>query len=91
VIKFLTLFMRLFSYIYYMKEEIKRIAEAYQKTVLERIDQLLEMDAKMYQNLGTDSTKSEKTEVKKNSKVIYRTIKDLDEYTGKLLLEHLDA
>jgi hypothetical protein len=83
--------MRLFSYIYYMKEEIKRIAEAYQKTVLERIDQLLEMDAKMYQNLGTDSTKSEKTEVKKNSKVIYRTIKDLDEYTGKLLLEHLDA
>ena len=31
-----------------MKEEIKRIAEAYQKTVLERIDQLLEMDAKMY-------------------------------------------
>jgi hypothetical protein len=91
VIKFLTLFKELFSYIYYMKEEIKRIAEAYQKTVLERIDQLLEMDAKMYQNLGSDSTKSEKTEVKKNSKVIYRTIKDLDEYTGKLLLEHLDA
>jgi|TARA_R110000796_G_scaffold160771_1_gene277543 hypothetical protein len=73
-----------------MKEEIKRIAEAYQKTVLERIDQLLEMDAIMYQNLGTDSTKSEKTEVKKNSKVIYRAIKDLDEYTGKLLLQHLD-
>ena len=74
-----------------MKEEIKRIAEAYQKTVLERIDQLLEMDAIMYQNLGSDSSKSEKAEVKKNSKVIYRTIKDLDEYTGKLLLEHLDA
>lgn len=74
-----------------MKEEIKRIAEAYQKTVLERIDQLLEMDAIMYQNLGSDSTKTDKAEVKKNSKVIYRTIKDLDEYTGKLLLEHLDA
>ena len=74
-----------------MKEEIKRIAEAYQKTVLERIDQLLEMDAIMYQNLGSDSTKTDKAEVKKNSKVIYRAIKDLDEYTGKLLLEHLDA
>tara|TARA_B110000503_G_scaffold80004_1_gene122699 strand:- start:2345 stop:2569 length:225 start_codon:yes stop_codon:yes gene_type:complete len=74
-----------------MKEEIKRIAEAYQKTVLERIDQLLEIDAKMYQNLGSDSTKTEKSDVKKNSKVIYRAIKDLDEYTGKLLLEHLDA
>lgn len=74
-----------------MKEEIKKIAEAYQKTVRERIDQLLELDATQYTNLGSDSTKAEKAEVKKNSKVIYRTIKDLDEYTGKLLLEHLDA
>lgn len=74
-----------------MKEEIRKIAEAYQKTVKERIDQLLELDATQYTNLGSDSTKAEKAEVKKNSKVIYRTIKDLDEYTGKLLLEHLDA
>lgn len=74
-----------------MKEEILKIAEAYQKTVRERIDQLLEMDANQYTNLGSDSTKAEKAEVKKNSKVIYRAIKDLDEYTGKLLLEHLDA
>jgi len=74
-----------------MKEEIKRIAEAYQKTVQERIDLLLEIDATQYTNLGSDSTKAEKAEVKKNSKVIYRTIKDLDEHTGKLLLEHLDA
>ena len=74
-----------------MKEEIKKIAEAYQKTVKERIDQLLELDATQYTNLGSDSTKAEKAEVKKNSKVIYRTIKDLDEYIGKLLLEHLDA
>jgi len=74
-----------------MKEEVLRIAEAYQKTVKERIDELLKMDATQYTNLGSDSTKAEKTEVKKNSKVIYKAIKDLDEYTGKLLLEHLDA
>ena len=74
-----------------MKEEILKIAEAYQKTVRQRIDQLLEMDATMYTNLGSDSTKTEKSNVKKNSKVIYKAIKDLDEYTGKLLLEHLDA
>ena len=74
-----------------MKEEILKIAEAYQKTVRERIDQLLEMDANQYTNLGSNSTKAEKAEVKKNSKVIYKAIKDLDEYTGKLLLEHLDA
>jgi len=74
-----------------MKEEILKIAEAYQKTVRERIDQLLEMDATQYTNLGSNSTKAEKAEVKKKSKVIYKAIKDLDEYTGKLLLEHLDA
>ena len=74
-----------------MKEEVLRIAEAYQKTVKERIDELLKMDATQYTNLGSDSTKSEKAEVKKNSKLIYKAIKDLDEYTGKLLLEHLDA
>lgn len=74
-----------------MKEEILKIAEAYQNTVRERIDQLLEMDANQYTNLGSDSTKAEKAEVKKNSKIIYKAIKDLDEYTGKLLLEHLDA
>jgi hypothetical protein len=74
-----------------MKEEILRIAEEYQKTVQERIDLLLEMDANMYTNLGSDSTKAEKAEVKKNSKVIYKAIKDLDEYIGKQLLQHLDA
>lgn len=73
------------------KEEILRIAADYQKTVKERIDQLLFEDACMYTNLGSDSTKAEKAEVKKNSKVIYKAIKDLDGYTGKLLLEHLDA
>ena len=47
------------------KDEILRIAEDYQKTVLERIDQLLFEDANMYTNLGSDSTKAEKAEVKK--------------------------
>lgn len=74
-----------------MKEEALRIAEDFNKSIKERIDQLLEMDATMYTNLGSDSSKSERTEVKKNSKLIYKTIRVLDEYTGKLLLEHLDA
>jgi hypothetical protein len=74
-----------------MKEEILRIAEDYQKTVVERINQLLELDAIMYTNLGSDSTKTEKLEVKKNSRIIYRAIKDLDFETGKLLLQHQDG
>lgn len=74
-----------------MKEEALRIAEDFNKSIKERIDQLLEMDATMYTNLGSDSSKAERAEVKKNSKLIYKTIRVLDEYTGKLLLEHLDA
>jgi len=74
-----------------MREEILRIAEDYQKTVVERINQLLEMDATMYTNLGSDSTKAEKQEVKKNSRIIYRAIRDLDIDTGKLLLQHQDG
>ena len=45
----------------------------------------------MYTNLGSDSTKTEKQEVKKNSRIIYRAIKDLDQETGKLLLQHQDG
>jgi len=74
-----------------MREEILRIAEDYQKTVVERINKLLEMDATMYTNLGSDSTKAEKQEVKKNSRIIYRAIRDLDIETGKLLLQHQDG
>ena len=74
-----------------MREEVLRIAEDYQKTVIERINQLLEIDATMYTNLGSDSTKAEKQEVKKNSRIIYRAIRDLDIETGKLLLQHQDG
>jgi hypothetical protein len=74
-----------------MREEVLRIAEDYQKTVIERINQLLELDAIMYTNLGSDSTKAEKQEVKKNSRIIYRAIRDLDIETGKLLLQHQDG
>jgi len=81
-----------FLYIYIMnKEEVLKIAAEYQKTVLERINQLLEIDAIQYQNLGSESSKADKLEVKKNSRFIYRTIKDLDINTGKLLLQHQDG
>ena len=74
-----------------MREEILRIAENYNKSVIQRVNELLEIDAIMYTNLGSDSTKAEKLEVKKNSRIIYRAIKDLDFETGKLLLQHQDG
>ena len=73
------------------KEEILKIAEDFNKSVKERIDALLEQDAIMYSNLGLDSTKADKEQVKKNSRAIYKAIKDLDEATGKLLLQHQDG
>lgn len=51
-----------------------------------KIDALLEIDANMYTNLGTDSTKTEIKETKKASRFIYRAIKSIDENIGKDLL-----
>lgn len=50
-----------------------------------KIDTLLEIDATMYTNLGTDSTKKEKEQTRKNSRFIYRAIKSIDENLGKEL------
>ena len=56
----------------------------------EKINRLLQLDCNMYTNLGSDSTKTEKLEVKKNSRAIYRAIKQIDERIGRSLLEHMD-
>ena len=52
----------------------------------EKTDKLLEIDARQYTNLGTDSTKQEKETVKENSLYIYETIKKIDLRLGKTLL-----
>lgn len=80
-----------YTYIYIMNEEVKRIAEDFQRSVKQRIDALLEMDANMYTNLGSDSTEEEKLEVKKKSRVIYTAIRVMDEEIGKPLLQHQDG
>ncbi len=51
-----------------------------------KIDALLELDVNMYTNLGTDSTKTERANVAKESRFIYRAIKSIDEALGKQLL-----
>jgi hypothetical protein len=56
----------------------------------EKIDRLLELDCDLYTNLGTDSTKSEKQEVKRYSRKIYKAIKDISEPIGNSLLQALD-
>jgi len=56
----------------------------------EKIDKLLELDCNLYTNLGTDSTKTEKQEVKRMSKKIYRAIQTINEPIGKSLLQAID-
>lgn len=51
-----------------------------------KIDTLLQIDANLYTNLGKESSKTQIENVKKASKKIYRAIKTVDEYTGRLLL-----
>ena len=51
-----------------------------------KIDALLEIDATAYTNLGTDSTKTEVENTRRDSRFIYRAIKSIDETLGKELL-----
>lgn len=78
-----------------MKKDIKIKAENYardfQLSILERTDKLLKLDCNMYTELGSESSKAERLEVKKNSKFIYKQIKGIDETSGNLLLKSLDA
>lgn len=69
-----------------MYAEIDNIAEAMHLTDRQKLDELLRMDAAMYVNLGTESTKEERAEVKGRSRLIYRTIKAIDMEMGDLFL-----
>tara|TARA_R100001509_G_scaffold130547_1_gene83928 strand:+ start:230 stop:463 length:234 start_codon:yes stop_codon:yes gene_type:complete len=62
------------------------------KTIKKRvkIDRLLEIDANQYTSLGVDSTKTEKEEVKKNSRYIYRAISKLNKELGTKFLQFQD-
>ena len=78
-----------------MKEDVRKKAEEYARdfalSIQQRTDKLLKLDCNEYTNLGSDSTKAEKLEVKKNSKFIYKQIRGIDETSGNLLLKALDA
>lgn len=58
---------------------------------MNEVDLLLEQDAKLYTNLGTDSTQEEREAVKRKSKRIYNKIAKLDPEMGELLLKAMDS
>jgi len=56
----------------------------------QKVDALLELDAGLYTELGIDSTKADKLETRRKSRIIYREIRSIDKKDGNLLLNHLD-
>jgi CRISPR/Cas system CSM-associated protein Csm2 small subunit len=70
----------------YNIDDIEKILNFTSWSNKRKIDTLFEIDADLYCNLGSDSSKTEVEKVKKQSRKIYKTIKRIDEYTGRLLL-----
>lgn len=59
-------------------------------TEKQKKDELYRIDCKMYTNLGTDSTKAERSDVKKKSRIIYRAIQKINHHEGTQLLQAID-
>ena len=74
----------------YKYENIDRFMEYKTWSDKQKIDELLHIDCNLYANLGTDSTKEEKEEVKRRSLIIYRLIKTLDKKLGDEFLYTMD-
>lgn len=75
----------------YTVNDIDKILEFKTWTDRQKIDELLRIDCELYTNLGIDSTKSELSEVKKNSRTIYRAIKQVDSVMGTTFLRAMDS
>ena len=72
----------------YTIDDIEKIAAFKSWSTKKKIDTLLEIDADLYCNLGMESSKTEVEAVKVQSRKIYRLIKTIDEYEGKILLRN---
>ena len=72
----------------YTFDDIEKIVEFKSWSKKRKIDTLLAIDADLYCNLGVESSKTERENVKIQSRKIYRLIKTIDEYSGKLLLRN---
>jgi len=73
-----------------IEEKIKKI-QGYKTWSLKRkVDELLQIDAYMYTNLGIDSTNTEKKSVKAISRKIYKAISTISPMDGYILESHMN-
>jgi len=74
----------------YTTDDIDKITEFKTWSNRQKTDELLRIDAALYCNLGTDSTKKEREEVRRQSRKIYQAIKRVDPSLGERFLQNFD-
>jgi len=74
----------------YTINDIDKIIEFKSWSDKKKIDELLRLDCSQYTNLGLESSKSQREEVKKNSRKIYKLIKKVDKELGDKFLRVMD-
>ena len=74
----------------YTVSDIDKIMEFTSWDTKQKVNELLRIDCKMYTNLGSTSTKIERTQVKQTSKKIYKLIKTINVTMGSLFINALD-
>lgn len=73
-----------------LQELVDEIIKNEKLTLKQKKDKLFEIDCVMYTKLGIDSTKKEREDTKKNSRIIYKGIREIDFYLGCALLRTQD-
>ena len=71
-------------------EKVRKIQGYKTWSLKKKVDSLLEIDANNYTNLGIDSTKTEKKEVKAISRKIYKAISLISPLDGYILESHMN-
>ena len=74
----------------YTTKDIDKVLGFTTWTDKQKLDELLRMDCALYCNLGTDSTKTEREAVKRESRKIYKAIKTFDPQSGEMFLRVMD-
>lgn len=74
----------------YQYDDVEKIINFSTWSKRKKIDELFRIDSYMYTNLGTDSTKKEREDVRRKSKYIYKAIQRIDQNLAKELIYHMD-
>jgi len=74
----------------YRYDDVDRIIDFTTWSKRKKIDELFRIDSYMYTNLGKDSTKKEREDVKRKSRYIYRAIQKINPTLAKDLIYHMD-